>query len=110
VGYRGAFCASKSVLTCLVSGKMDLAMQHRKSFSVMDLLVHVFLYSVGFTLFAAEVVYGAILSELAAHLIHSHFVVYVMTALEYVVVVCGAAYVVCVMARDVWENIKRLLK
>jgi hypothetical protein len=85
-------------------------MRHHKKLSVMDLAVHVFLYSVGFTLFAAEVVYGAVVSELAARLVHSKFVVYVMTALEYVVVVCSAAYVVCVTARDVWEKLKRLLK
>jgi hypothetical protein len=76
----------------------------------MDLAMDVCVYSVVFTLFVAEVVYGAILSELAARVVHAKFVVYVMTGLEYAVVVCSAAHVVCVTAREVWENLKRWRK
>lgn len=78
--------------------------------TIADFAGHMFLCSIGFTLFIVQVLYGAMVSALAARLIHSTFIVRVITALEYTLVVIDATYIMSVLAYAVWKDGKRFLR
>jgi hypothetical protein len=68
-------------------------MQHRTDISLARFAFRVLFHLMGFTLFVVGVVYGTMLNEAAAPLIHSKFVMYVMNALEYAIVLGDATYI-----------------
>ena len=78
--------------------------------TVADFALHMALSCIGFTFFVIQVLYGAMVSALAACVIHSLFVIHVVTALEYSLVVVDAVYIIGVLAFEVWKNCERFLR
>ncbi len=83
-------------------------MRHQTELSTWELARHVLIYSVGFTLFAVEAVYGAVVTSLASPFIESKFVRHVMTTLEYAIVVFTAMCIASRIIRDVRSKLKGL--
>ena len=75
-----------------------------------DFALHIFVSLIVFTLFVLQALYGTMVSLLVARLIRSMFVLHVITALEYTLVVIDAAYLSFVMAHEAWKNFKRFLR
>jgi hypothetical protein len=75
-----------------------------------DFALHMAISCVGFTFFIIQALYGAVVSALAERLIHSTFVIHVVTALEYTLVVVDAVYIIGVLAFEVWKNCARFLR
>lgn len=85
-------------------------MQHRTNIALAKFAFGVLFHSMGLTLFVVGVVYGAMLNEAAARLIHSKFVMYVIDVLEYAIVVGDATYIMHAIIREVWDNIRGLVR
>jgi hypothetical protein len=89
---------------------VGLAMQRREGLSILELIRHIFTYAVVLTLFALEAAYGTVVSSLAARVITSEFVLYVMKLMEHAIVVSSALCITHDMARDVWKRLRRIVK
>ena len=85
-------------------------MRHRTGFSTRELTRHVVVYSMGFTLFAAEAVYGTVVSSLVSHFIESEFILQLVTVVEHAVVVVDAVYIIAIAVHDVWNKLNGLFR
>jgi hypothetical protein len=80
-------------------------MRDQAELSTRELAVHVLVYSMGFTLFAMEAVYGAVVSAFASKFVESRFIVQVITAVEHVIVVVDAVYITAKIVRHLWRKL-----
>jgi hypothetical protein len=85
-------------------------MQHRTNIALAKFAFGVLFHSMGLTLFVVGVVYGAMLNEAAARLIHSKFVMYVIDVLEYAIVVGDATYIMHAMRSRFWKSVWFVLR
>jgi hypothetical protein len=86
-----------------------LAVQRPWWSSVLEFGQHVLTYSAAFIIFATAIVYGNAITVLVSHIGASKFVLHVLTALEYAIVVCDALFIAFLMIRDVLRNLKGLM-
>jgi hypothetical protein len=77
---------------------------------IKEFVAHTLVYSIGFVLFATEAVYGSVITSLLSHVIASKLVLYVLTALEYTVVVGNALFVALSMVDDLLRILRRLMQ
>ena len=75
-----------------------------------ELVQHTLVYSAGFVLVAIEVVYGAVITSLVGHVITSKFVLRILTALEYTMVIANALSLALLMTKDVLRKLRSLLR
>jgi hypothetical protein len=85
-------------------------MQHPWWFPVGELTRHALAYSASFFVFVLATLYGSVITHLAQNSIASKFVLHVVTALEYAIVVCDATIFVMLMVGDVVRTIRRLMQ
>ena len=85
-------------------------MQHPWWFPVGELTRHVLAYSASFFLFVSATLYGSAISHLVQNSIASKFVLHVVTALEYAIVVCDAIIFMMLMVGDVVRTLRRLMQ
>jgi succinate dehydrogenase hydrophobic anchor subunit len=74
--------------------------------STRELARHVLIYSVGFTLFAVEAVYGTVIRSLASRWVESWVILQVMTFLEHGMLIVSAVYITTLIVRDVWKKLR----
>jgi hypothetical protein len=85
-------------------------MQHPWWFPVGEITRHVLAYSASFFLFVLATLYGSAISHLVQHFVASKFVLHVVTALEYAIVVCDAIIIMILMVGDVLRTMRRLMQ
>ena len=83
-------------------------MPRKTNFSTQELVGHVLVYSMSFTLLAIEAVYGAVVSSLVSRSIQSRFILGVLIAVEHVMVVVDAVYITSRIVRDAWHKLEGL--
>jgi hypothetical protein len=71
---------------------------------------HVLAYSASFFVFVLATLYGSAISHLVQNSIASRFVLHVVTALEYAIVVCDATIFMILMIGDAVRTIRRLMQ
>jgi hypothetical protein len=85
-------------------------MQHPWWFPVGEITQHVLAYSTSFLVFVLVTLYGSAISHLVQNSIASKFVLHVVTALEYAIVVCDATIFMILMVGDAVRTIRRLMQ
>ena len=85
-------------------------MQHPWWFPVGEITQHVLAYSASFFVFVLATLYGSAISHLVQNSIASRFVLHVVTALEYAIVVCDATIFMILMVGDAVRTIRRLMQ
>ena len=85
-------------------------MQQPWTLSVKEFVRHALLCSAVFLLVAIEAMYGSVINSFASHVIASKFVRYVLTALEYTVVVSNALFAVLWIVPDLLRKLRRLMQ
>jgi hypothetical protein len=85
-------------------------MQHPWWFPVGELTRHLLAYSASFFLFVLATLYGSAISHIVQNSIDSKFVLQVVIALEYAIVVCDAIIILILMVGDVMKTIRRLMQ
>lgn len=85
-------------------------MQQTTGSIVKELVRHAAIYSFAFMLFSFDTVVGSIVSSLATRAIASRFILHVMIAVEYTVVVLQATFTVYLLVREQVHNMRRFFK
>ncbi len=85
-------------------------MQQGASSTLKELVIHTWIYSVAFALFALEAACGSLVSSFATRAIASKFVLRVLTAVEYTVVVQQAIFIVYLLVREQFHKVKRVFQ
>ena len=84
-------------------------MQHPWWFTVRELTRHMAIYSALFLIFVLAVLYGSLVNSLVERAVASKFIVHVVAAVEYAIVVCDALMILKMLVYDVRKRLWRLM-
>ena len=85
-------------------------MQHPWWSPVEEFTRHILIYSTLLSLFVLAALYGSAINALLENSIASKFVLHVVLALEYAIVVCDAIVIMIYMISDVLKGVRRLMR
>jgi hypothetical protein len=107
----GRWCSLRFLVACC-RGKFQgrIAMQHPWWSPVEEFTRHILIYSTLLSLFVLAALYGSAINALLESSIASKFVLHVVLALEYAIVVCDAIVIMIYMISDVLKGVRRLMR
>lgn len=85
-------------------------MQQPWTLPIKEFALHALLCSISLVIFAIELVSGSVITSLVSHVVASKFLLRVLTALEYTVVVGNALYMALAVGRDVLRKLRSLMQ